>query len=67
MGGDVIVVSFCILIGILGINKISFNIKIIKETCIASSDYFTLSERKIHNEFFLSIYSKSENPNANFF
>ena len=61
MGSDVIVVSFCILIGIIAINKISYNIKIIQEACTASSDYFTLCERKIHNEFFESI----EKPNLN--
>ena len=46
-GGDVINVTFCTLIGIVGLAMIIPNIKIIQEACSASSDYFILCERKI--------------------
>ena len=50
-GGDVINVTFCILIGILGLAMIFPNIKIIQEACSACSDYFILCERKIPFDF----------------
>ena len=50
-GGDVIIVAFCTLIGVIGIGMIFPNIKIIQEACSSSSDYFTLYERKIPMDF----------------
>ena len=44
--GDVMKVLFAVLGAIFAIGGISPNIQIIKESCIASSDYFTLLERK---------------------
>ena len=43
--GDVIKVLFAVIGAIFAIGGISPNIQIIKESCIASSDYFTLYER----------------------
>ena len=45
-GGDVITVTFCTLMAIMGFGLIAPNVKIIQESCSASSDYFTLYERK---------------------
>ena len=50
-GGDVIVVTFCTLMGIMGIGMIAPNIKIVQESCTAVSDYFTLYEREIPMDF----------------
>ena len=50
-GGGVIIVTFCTLIGVIGIGMIFPNIKFIKEACSACSDYFTLYERKIPFDF----------------
>ena len=49
--GDVIKVLFSVIGAIFAIGGISPNIQIIKESCIAASDYFTLYERvpKIFN------------------
>ena len=58
-GGDVVIVAFCTLMGVLGIGMMFPNIKIIQEACLASSDYFTLYERKIPFDFSQSI----EKPN----
>ena len=44
--GDVIKVLFAVIGAIFAIGGISPNIQIIKESCIAASDYFTLKERK---------------------
>ena len=44
--GDIITVVFSTLISILSIGVTAPNIKIIQESSIASSDYFTLYERK---------------------
>ena len=44
--GDVMKVLFAVIGAIYAIGGISPNIQIIKESCIASSDYFTLLERK---------------------
>ena len=54
-GGDVITVTFCTLMGIIGIGSIVSNIKIVQESCIASSDYFTLYEREIPMDFSKSV------------
>ena len=43
--GDVIKVIYSIISAIFALGSISPNIQIIKETCIAASDYFTLYER----------------------
>ena len=43
--GDVIKVLFAVIGAIFAIGGISPNIQIIKESCIAASDYFTLKER----------------------
>ena len=45
-GADVIGVTFCTLMAIMGFGLIAPNIKIIQESCTASSDYFTLVERE---------------------
>ena len=58
-GGDVVNVSFCTLIGVIGLSMIFPNIKIIQEACSACSDYFILCERKIPFDFNDSI----EEPN----
>ena len=38
--------AFCTLMGIMGIGLTAPNIKIIQESCTATSDYFTLYERE---------------------
>ena len=43
--GDVIKVLFAVIGAIFAIGGISPNIQIIKESCIAASDYFTLNDR----------------------
>ena len=45
-GGDVIGAAFCTLMGISGIGIGGPNIKVVQESCTASSDYFTLYERE---------------------
>jgi len=45
-GPDVIGVTFCTLMAIMGIGLIAPDFKIIQESCTASSDYFTLTERE---------------------
>ena len=45
-GPDVISGAFCTLMGILGIGLTAPNLKIIQESCTATSDYFTLCERE---------------------
>ena len=50
-GGDVLTVTFCTLMGVMGIGMIAPNIKIVQESCTASSDYFTLYEREIPMDF----------------
>ena len=45
-GGDVMTVMFATLMAIMSVGSIGPNIKTIQEACIASSDYFTLYERK---------------------
>ena len=50
-GGDVVIVTFCTLMGVIGIGMLFPNIKIILEACSAFSDYYNLSERKIPMDF----------------
>ena len=50
-GGDVITVTFCTLMGVMGIGMVAPNIKIVQESCTATSDYFTLYEREIPMDF----------------
>ena len=45
-GGDVLCVAFSSMMAIMGFGLIAPNVKIIQESCTASSDYFTLIERK---------------------
>jgi len=54
-GGDVITVTFCTLMAIMGFGLIAPNIKIIQESCTASSDYFTLYEREPAMDFSQSV------------
>ena len=54
-GGDVITVTFCTLMGVMGIGMIAPNIKIVQESCTATSDYFTLYEREIPMDFSQSV------------
>ena len=53
--GDIITVIFSTLISILSIGVTAPNIKIIQESSIASSDYFTLYEREPRMDFSQSI------------
>ena len=54
-GGDVITVTFCTLMGVMGIGMVAPNIKIVQESCTATSDYFTLYEREVEMDFSQSI------------
>ncbi len=45
-GGNVMTVIFSTVMAIMSIGLIAPNLKILQEACIASSDYFTLYERK---------------------
>ena len=45
-GADVMTASFCTLMGIMGIGLTAPNLKIVQESCTATSDYFTLYERE---------------------
>ena len=53
--GDTVTVVFCTLIAILSIGITAPNIKIIQESAIAASDYFTLYEREPQMDFSQSI------------
>ena len=53
--GDIITVVFSTLVSILSIGITAPNIKIIQESAIASSDYFTLYEREPQMDFSQSI------------
>jgi ABC-type multidrug transport system fused ATPase/permease subunit len=53
--GDTVTVVFCTLIAILSIGITAPYIKIIQESAIASSDYFTLYEREPQMDFSQSI------------
>ena len=54
-GGDVMTASFCTLMGIMGIGLTAPNIKIVQESCTATSDYFTLYEREPQMDFSQSV------------
>ena len=45
-GADVMTAAFCTLMGIMGIGLTAPNLKIVQESCTATSDYFTLYERE---------------------
>ena len=53
--GDIVTVVFCTLVAILSIGFTAPNLKIIQESAIASSDYFTLYEREPQMDFSQSI------------
>ena len=53
--GDTVTVVFCTLIAILSIGLTAPNIKIIQESAIAASDYFTLYEREPQMDFSQSV------------
>ena len=55
-GGDVMTVIFSTVMAIMSIGSVSPNIKIIQEAATASSDYFTLYERKPQIDLTHSIY-----------
>ena len=52
---DVFVSGLCIIIGLITINIIGPNIKIIQESCPGSSDYFNLWNRKPQIDYSQSI------------
>ena len=54
-GPDVMAGAFCTLMGIMGIGLTAPNLKIIQESCTATSDYFTLYEREPAMDFSQSI------------
>ena len=54
-GADVMTASFCTLMGIMGIGLTAPNLKIIQESCTATSDYFTLYEREPQMDYSQSI------------
>ena len=61
-GGDVLTTLFATVMAVMSIGMISPMIKMIQESCIATSDYFTLLERKINMDFSHSTFKppKSE-------
>ena len=59
--GDMITVVFSTLVAILSIGVTAPNIKIIQESSIASSDYFTLYEREPQMDFSLSVEKPPRN------
>ena len=54
-GADVMTASFCTMMGIMGVGLTAPNIKIIQESCTATSDYFTLYEREPQMDYSQSI------------
>ena len=54
-GSDVMTVTFSTLMAIMGFGLIAPNVKIIQESCTASSDYFTLVEREPAMDFKQSV------------
>ncbi len=54
-GADVMTAAFCTLMGIMGIGLTAPNLKIVQESCTATSDYFTLYEREPQMDFSQSI------------
>ena len=57
--GDVMTVIFSTLMAIMSIGGIALNLKVIQEACTASSDYFTLVERKTEIDTSHSNYEPS--------
>ncbi|MCQ2821118.1 MAG: ABC transporter ATP-binding protein/permease, partial [archaeon] len=55
-GGDVFTTISSTLMAVMSIGMISPMIKMVQESCIATSDYFTLLERKIKMDFSHSFY-----------
>ena len=45
-GADVMTAGFCTVMGIMGIGLTAPNLKMVQESCTATSDYFTLYERE---------------------
>ena len=54
-GADVMTAGFCTLMGIMGIGLTAPNLKVVQESCTATSDYFTLYEREPQMDFSQSI------------
>ena len=54
-GADVMTAAFCTLMGIMGIGLTAPNLKIVQESCTATSDYFTLYEREPQMDYSQSI------------
>ena len=59
--GDLMTVIFSTLIAVFSIGTIAPNVKIIQESAIASSDYFTLFERKPQIDLSNSTYKPPKN------
>ena len=53
--GDVMGAALCTLMGIMGIGITGPNIKVIQESCTATSDYFTLYEREPQMDYSESV------------
>ena len=53
--GDIVTVTFATLVAVLSVGFTAPNLKIIQESAIASSDYFTLYEREPQMDFSQSI------------
>ena len=53
--GDVMGSALCTLMGIMGIGITGPNIKVIQESCTATSDYFTLYEREPQMDYSESV------------
>ena len=54
-GPDVMVAAFCTLMGIMGVGITAPNLKVVQESCTATSDYFTLYEREPQMDYSQSI------------
>jgi len=59
--GDIIICVFCTLLAVLSVGTVAPNIKIIQESAIASSDYFTLYEREPKIDLTNSTYKCDRN------
>ena len=53
--GDVMSAAYCTLMGIMGFGLTAPNLKVVKESCTATSDYFTLYEREPQMDFSQSV------------
>ena len=53
--GDVMMSAMCMLMGIMGIGLTAPNLKVIQESCTATSDYFTLYEREPQMDYTQSV------------